>query len=147
MLHGNIKARLGNLAVLSAIKKNTFLMERTIVTANVPKLIGKPAVLQVTDQHGEDELVLPQRGVSFECLNNLSPVRLHAFLRVLYVLNLSTMQNRERVGDLAPSRKVGPATACDTMEGRVELVVPCGKAYFESEESLRNFLTKPVSSV
>ena len=41
---------------------------------------------------------------------------------------------------------VGPATACDIIiEGRVELVVPCGKAYFESEESLSNFLSKPVS--
>ena len=129
--------------------KNTFLMERTTVTADVPKLIGKPA-LQVTDQHGEgnfDKLVLPQRGVSFERLNNLFPVRLHGFSARSYVLNLSTMQNRERVafGDLAPSRNVGPATTCDIMEGRVELVVPCGKAYFESEESLSNFLSKPVS--
>ena len=61
-------------------------MERTnTVTANVPKFSGK-----ATDQHAGgnlDELVLPQRGVSFERLNNimnLSPVRLlHAFLRVL----------------------------------------------------------------
>ena len=58
------------------------------------------------------------------------------------------MQNRERVGesDPAPSRmNIGPATACDIMEGRVELVVPCGKAYFESEESLSNFLSNSVS--
>ena len=54
------------------------------------------------------------------------------------------MQNRERVGDLASSMNVGPATARDIMEGRVELVVPRGK-YFESEESLSNFLSKPVS--
>ena len=63
-----------------------------------------------------------------------------------YLLNLFyTMQNRERVGDLAPSINVGPATACDTTKGKVELVVPCGKAYFESEESLSNFMSKPVS--
>ena len=135
------------------------LMERTTtVTGDVPKFSGK-LVLQATDQHAGgkfDELVLPQRGVSFERLNNimnLSPVRLHAcFLRALYVLNLfyyilceSAMQNRERAIDLAPSMNVGAATACDTMEGRVELVVPCGKAYFESEESLSYFLSKPVS--
>ena len=64
-------------------------MERTTtVTADVPKFSGK-LVLQATDQHaGEkfDELVLPQRGVSLERLNtimSLSPVRPHAFLRVL----------------------------------------------------------------
>ena len=70
-------------------------MERTTtVTADVPKFSGK-LVLQATDQHAGgkfDELVLPQRGVSFERLNNimnLSPVRLlHAFPRVLYVLDL-----------------------------------------------------------
>ena len=68
--------------------------ETTTVTADVPKFSGK-LVLQATDQHAAggkfDELVIPQRGVSFERLNNfmnLSPVRLHAcFLRVLYVLN------------------------------------------------------------
>ena len=60
-------------------------MEKTTtVTANVPKFSGK-----ATDQHAGgnfDELVLPQRGVSFERLNNMNlspPVRLHAFLRVL----------------------------------------------------------------
>ena len=57
------------------------------------------------------------------------------------------MQNKEKVGDLALSMNVGSATACDIIEGRVELVVPCGKAYFESEESLSNFLSKPVSYV
>ena len=111
-------------------------------------------VLQATDQHvggNFDELVLPQRGVSLERLNNfmnLFPVRLHAFLRVLYVLNLFyTMQNSERVGNLAPSMNFGPATACDTTEGKVELVVPRGKVYLESAESLSNFLNKPVSEV
>lgn len=81
---------------------------------------------------------------------NLFPVRLHAFLRVLYVLNLFyTMQNSERVGNLAPSMNFGPATACDAteFEGKVELAVPRGKVYLESVESLSNFLNKPVSEV
>ena len=120
-------------------------MERaTTVTADVPKFSGK-----ATDQRNFDELVLPQRGVSFERLNNimnLSPVRLHAFLRVLYLPNLFyTMQNSERVVDLAPSMNDGPATAPYTKKLRVELVVSRGKAYFESKDSLSNFLSKPVS--
>ena len=133
---------------------STFLMEKTTtVTADVPKLSAK-LVLQATDQHvggNFDELVLPQRGVSLERLNNfmnLFPVRLHAFLRVLYVLNLFyTMQNSERVGNLAPSMNFGPASACDTTEGKVELVVPRGKVYLESVESPSNLLNKPVSEV
>ena len=80
---------------------------------------------------------------TFEQHNEPVPGKTACFSARSYLINLFyTMQNRERVGDLAPSMNVGPATA---MEGRVELVVPCGKAYFESEESLSNFLNKPVS--
>ena len=134
---------------------STFLMERTTtIAADVPKFSAK-LVLQATDQHagGEfNEIVLQQRGVSFERLNNfmnLSLVRLHAYFlcaltfSICFILCEFAMQNRERVVDLAPSRA---ATAC-TMEGRVELVVLRGKAYFESEESLSNFLGKSVSYV
>ena len=70
-------------------------MERTTtVTVDVPKFSGK-LVLQATDQHAGgkfDELVLPQRGVSFERLNNimnLSPVTKTAFCALLHILALS----------------------------------------------------------
>ena len=83
----------------------------TTVTANVPKFSGK-LVLQATDQNAGgkfDELVLPQRGVPFERLNNimnLSPVRLYTTCfsarssrsqSVLYFTNLQCRTEKELV--------------------------------------------------
>ena len=62
-------------------------------------------------------------------------------LRVpIYFLDLFTMQTRERVVCVADD--VG-----SSRNSRVELVVPRGQVYFESEESLSKFYTSNMVSI
>ena len=108
----------------------------------------KPGVLkpnggpvQATGQHDEEKLlVLSQRGAYLVCLNKLFQVSTAWFCAFQYFFDLFTMQNRERVVCVADD--VGLSR-----NSRVELVVPHGQVYFESEESLSKFYTSNMVSI
>ena len=106
----------------------------------------KPGVLkpnggpvQETGQHdGEKLLVFSQRGAYLVCLNKLFK---NCMVCALNSNTFSfTTQTRERV--VRVSDDVG-----SSRNSRVELVVPRGQVYFESEESLSKFYTSNMVSI
>ena len=109
----------------------------------VLKSSGRP--VQATGQHDGEKLqvlVLSQREASLECFNNLFQVNYRMLFLRIYIrcfLNLFTMQTRERVVPVAD--EVGRSSR----NSRVELAVPRGQVYFESEESLSKFMSNMVS--
>ena len=107
----------------------------------VLKSSGRP--VQATGQHDGEKLqvlVLSQREASLEYFNNLFQVNYcMLFCAFRCFLNLFTMQTRERVVPVAD--EVGRSSR----NSRVELVVPRGQVYFESEESLSKFMSNMVS--
>ena len=105
----------------------------------VLKSNGRP--VQASGQHdGEKLLVLSQRGAYLVCLNKLFQVSTAWFCAFQYFLDLFTLQTRERVVCVADD--VG-----SSRNSRVELVVPRGQVYFESEESLSKFYTSNMVSI
>ena len=110
-------------------------------TPGVLKSSGRP--VQATRQHDGEKLqvlVLPRREANLECFNNLFQVSYCVLFARLdtFSIYIFTMQSRGVV-------RVADNVGRSSRNSRVELVVPRGQVYFESEESLSKLMSITVS--